>query len=266
MSAAARLLYAAWAALWGAAVAALFSTLHLIGAPFAQGRAGWTSFTQRGCFRSLLFGLGVRVRVRGMENVPSGRSVILMANHRSYLDIPAVTSSFTGLAVLFVAKRELTRIPFLGWAIRFSQHIKVDRGNREQAVAALAEAVNKIRSGVGLAIFPEGTRSVDDRLLPFKKGGFYIAVESGLPIIPISIRNSGRLFGKKGGLPRPGTIEMIVHPPVSGAGRGKEAIPALVAEVRSRILSGLPESLAREKSSGGTAPAPPSSFSDRKGA
>jgi 1-acyl-sn-glycerol-3-phosphate acyltransferase len=256
MSAAARLLYAVWAALWGAVVTAFFSSLHILGAPFARGRARWTSFTQRGCFESLLFGLGVRVRVRGIENAPPGRSVILMANHRSVLDIPAVTSSFPGLAVLFVTKRELTRVPFLGWAIQYSQHIKVDRGNREQAVAALAEAVRKIRSGVGLAVFPEGTRSIDDTLLPFKKGGFYIAVESGLPILPVSIRNSGRLFGKKGGLPRPGTIEVIVHPPVEGAGKGKDAIPGLMAVVRERILSGLPESQERESRGAGTAPAP----------
>jgi 1-acyl-sn-glycerol-3-phosphate acyltransferase len=243
-----RILYTIWAWIWAASTSAFFSTWHLLGAPFIR-RPWWTSLSQKMYSGSLLLGIGVRIRVIGREHVPAGSSFVIMPNHRSYLDIPAIVVALPSLAVLFVAKRELCRIPFLGWALALSEHIKVDRGNREQAVTALKEAVRKIESGVGLAVFPEGTRSTGDRLLPFKKGGFHVALESGLPILPVSIRNSGRLFGKKGGLPRPGTIEVIVHPPIAVTGKGREAIPGLMKATREAILAGLPDSARLEPES-----------------
>jgi len=177
--------------------------------------------------------------VSGRERSPEGESFVAMGNHRSYLDIPALVLALYPVPVVFVAKKELTRIPFLGWAIAYSHHIKVDRGNREQAVSALKEAMAKIKKGIALGVFPEGTRSTKREMLPFKKGGFYVAVDSGLPILPLSINNSERIFGKKSGLPRPGVIRVTIHPAVRPESQDRTEIPSLVAMVRSIIESGL---------------------------
>jgi len=241
-----RLLLGLWGALWAIPASMVIGTVYLLGAPFAP-EPRWTDTTQRIFSRTMLLCVGVLIRVEGRANIPAGEACVMMANHRSYLDIPAVVQGLGTLSVLFVAKRELTRIPFFGWALGASYHIKVDRTSREQSVGALREAVSKIGSGVGLAIFPEGTRSPDDRLLPFKKGGFYVAVDTGFPILPVSIQNSGRLYGKRHKLPRPGRIRIIVHPPVRTDGRTRADVPALIAGVREAVLSGLPEARPFEK-------------------
>ncbi len=234
-----------WAYLWVVAATVFCGISYLIGAPFDR-RAVWMDFWQDTYSRMILFGIGVRLSVEGTENVPRSQACVLMPNHRSYLDIPAVVLSVRGLSIRFVAKRELKRIPILGWAVASSQHIKVNRGNREQAVAALREATAKIHRGIALAIFPEGTRSPSDRLLPFKRGGFYVAVDTGSPILPISIHNAGTIYGKMQLLFRPGNIHVVIHPPVSVEGRTRSDIDALVLEVRRAMLSGLPASAAVE--------------------
>jgi 1-acyl-sn-glycerol-3-phosphate acyltransferase len=100
--------------------------------------------------------------------------------------------------------------------------------------------------GIGLAMFPEGTRSPDTRLLRFKKGGFHLALETGYPILPVSIQNSGKLFGKKSLLPRPGVITVVVHPPIPTEERSREEMPDLMREVRTALLSALPDARAGE--------------------
>ncbi len=244
-----RVILTIWAYLWVVAATLFCGVFYLAGAPFDR-RARWMDFWQDTYSRLILFGIGVRLTVEGTENVPRNRACVLMPNHRSYLDIPAVVLSVRGLSIRFVAKRELKRIPILGWAVARSQHIKVNRGNREQAVAALREATAKIHRGIALAIFPEGTRSSSDRLLPFKRGGFYVAVDSGFPILPISIRNAGTIYGKMQLLIRPGNIHVVIHPAVSVEGRTRSDIDALVVAVRRAVLSGLPASAALEGAAG----------------
>lgn len=234
-----------WGLVWAFLASMVTGSIYLLGSPFFS-EPGWTDRTQRLFSRLMLLAVGIRVRVTGRENIPHGQACVLMANHRSYFDIPAVVMGLREISVLFVAKRELTRIPFFGWALGASHHIKVDRGNREQAIAALRESVQKIGDGVGLAVFPEGTRSPTNRMLPFKKGGFYVAVDTGLPILPVSIQNSGNLFGKKDRLPRPGIITLVVHPLVTTRGRTREDIPTLIREVRATMLSALPDAKREE--------------------
>ncbi len=245
MSTLGRALLAIWSYTWAVVGSILIGLLYLVGSPFDP-RAVWMDFSQQLYSRAMLVSLLAPVRVTGREHIPLGRACVLMGNHRSYLDIPASVVALRGMSIRFVAKRELTRIPFLGWSLAASHHIKVDRGNREQAVGALREAVAKMGKGIALAVFPEGTRSPDTRLLPFKKGGFYVAVDTGYPILPVSIQGSGRILGKRSMLPRLGTITVTIHPPVATEGLSRADIPALMATVRESILSGLPEARARE--------------------
>ena len=238
-----RLIFALWSFLWAVLTTTIHSLLYMLA--FAIRSPAFTLWVERSYYGSLLAGLGVRLRVSGRERVPEGDSFVAMANHRSYLDIPALVLALYPIPVVFVAKKELTRIPFLGWAIASSHHIKVDRGNREQAVSALQEAIRKIKKGIALGVFPEGTRSATRNLLPFKKGGFYVAVDSGLPILPVSILNSDRIFGKKSGLPRPGAIHVEIHPIVQPTSQDRSEIPSLVATVR-RIIESSVEDKGRE--------------------
>lgn len=244
-----RALLTAWGYLWAATVTFLCGAFYLAWAPFDRS-AAWLDFWQTTYGRLVLFGIGVRLRVEGAENLPHGGACVIMPNHRSYLDIPAIMLSVPGFGIRFVAKRELKHIPFLGWAVAWSHHIKVDRGNRDQAVAALRKATATMKKGIALAIFPEGTRAFDDRLLPFKRGGFYVAVDTGYPILPVSIRNAGRIYGKRQLLIRPGDITVVLHPPVSVEGKRREDIDELVVAVRRAMLSGLPDSAALEEAVG----------------
>jgi 1-acyl-sn-glycerol-3-phosphate acyltransferase len=235
-----RFLFALWSFFWAVLTTSIHSVLYILA--FAVRSPAFALWVERSYYGSLLAGLGVRLRVSGRERVPEGESFVAMANHRSYLDIPALVLSLYPTPVVFVAKKELTRIPFLGWAIAYSHHIVVDRGNREQAVAALQEAIAKIKKGIALGVFPEGTRSPTHDLLTFKKGGFYVAVDSGLPILPLSINNSDVIFGKKSGLPRSGEIRVSIHPVVRPRSQERSEIPSLVETVRRTIVSGLEDS------------------------
>jgi 1-acyl-sn-glycerol-3-phosphate acyltransferase len=243
-----RLLFAGWSFLWAVLTTTIHSILYICA--FAVRSPAFALWVERSFYGSLLGGMGVRLRVSGRELIPEGESFVAMGNHRSYLDIPALVLALYPVPVVFVAKKELTRIPFLGWAIAYSHHIVVDRGNREQAVSALQEAIAKIKKGIALGVFPEGTRASTLELLPFKKGGFYVAVDSGLPILPVSINNSNRIFGKKSGLPRPGEIRLTIHPVVRPASQDRSEIPPLVATVRRVIESGLEENMSREVGNG----------------
>jgi 1-acyl-sn-glycerol-3-phosphate acyltransferase len=248
MKTAARVIFAVWAYTWAVVWSVLIGLFYLVGAPFDP-HAVWMDLSQQLYSRTMLACFLAPVRTEGREHIPLGQACVMMADHKSYLDIPASVVALKGMSIRFVAKRELVRIPFLGWALWASHHIKVDRANREQAVNALRQAVERMEKGIALAVFPEGTRSPDQRLLPFKKGGFYVAVDTGYPILPVSIRNSGRILGKKALLPRMGRISVTIHPPITTAGLTRADIPALSARVREVILSGLPESRALEPSS-----------------
>lgn len=244
-----RLLFALWSFLWAVLTTTIHSILYIIA--FAARSPAFALWVERSYYGSLLGGLGVKLRVSGRERIPEGESFVAMGNHRSYLDIPALVLALYPVPVVFVAKKELTRIPFLGWAIAYSHHIVVDRGNREQAVSALKEAMAKIKKGIALGVFPEGTRATTHSLLPFKKGGFYVAVDAGLPILPVSINNSDCVFGKKSGLPRPGEIRLSIHPVVRPASQERTEIPPLVATVRRIIESGLDDAKGREEPGAG---------------
>jgi 1-acyl-sn-glycerol-3-phosphate acyltransferase len=245
MGRAGRILLTVWGVVWALAWVVLVGAGFLAGSLVLRG-PWWTDRVQRFFCWVLLLGVGIRIRVEGTENIPQGTPCVIMGNHRSYLDIPAIVLGLRNLTVLFVAKRELTRIPFFGWALGASHHIKVDRGDREQAIRALQEGLERLGSGIGLVVFPEGTRSRTARLLPFKKGGFYVAVDGTFPILPVSIRNSGHLLGKMQLLVRSGIVSVTVHPPVSTRELSRRDIPELTARVRGLVLAGLPDAAGEE--------------------
>jgi 1-acyl-sn-glycerol-3-phosphate acyltransferase len=182
--------------------------------------------------RIILRALGVRVEVGGSENVPPGPAVYA-ANHGSALDIP-ILFGYLPVDFRIIHKRSLYLIPILGWALYLGGHIGIDRANAFRARRSLGAAAERIRGGTSVAVFPEGTRSPDARVRPFKRGSFVLAAEAGVPVVPVS------LLGVKAVVPqgirtlRPGTVHLRVHPAIPQAGRDAEA---LAEEVR-RIVGG----------------------------
>jgi 1-acyl-sn-glycerol-3-phosphate acyltransferase len=185
----------------------------------------------------------VRVTVIGREHLPSGSSFLLMPNHQSHFDIPVLLGCLQ-TQFRWLAKAELFKIPIFGKAMRGCGYISIDRSNREAAFASIRQAGNAIRGKVSVLIFPEGTRSPDGRLLPFKKGGFVLAADSGVPILPIGIYGTGRILPKKRLLLDPGPVVLRIGPPVDTAGYDRETKDALMEKVHQALCEAVADASA----------------------
>jgi len=188
--------------------------------------------------RGLLRAAGVQVRVEGLELLGAGRSYVFMANHQSHFDVLALLHALP-FDLRAVAKKELGRVPLFGWALTAAGFIMVDRSKRDSAIASLARAPEILRGGRSILLFAEGTRSTDGRLLPFKKGGFMMALAAGASVVPVAVCGSRGILPKGSHIVSPGTIEVRVRPPIETAGRGTRARDELMAEVRASIERGL---------------------------
>ena len=182
---------------------------------------------------------GVRFNVTGKENIPKDRACIFMSNHVSNLDPPALISLIPGRTSAFM-KRSLMKLPILGTGFRQGDFIAVDRTGSPAAAQESVEAAKLVLAkGVHMTTFVEGTRSPDGRMLPFKKGPFFLAMGSGAPCIPVSIHGTESIQRKGSLRIHPGTAHIIFHPPIDPAGFATRE--ELMQAVRSAIASGLPE-------------------------
>jgi len=184
---------------------------------------------------------GIRLQVDGRENFVAGHACIFMANHVSNLDPPALLSNLPGRTGVFL-KRSLMNIPVLGYAFKLGEFIPVARsGNAASAQESVAAATRLIQKGVHIMTFVEGTRSKDGRLLPFKKGPFYLAFETGAPCVPVSIYGTEKLMAKGSFAIKSGTAHIVFHAPVYP--REFATREELLQAVRTAVASGLPESM-----------------------
>jgi len=181
--------------------------------------------------------IGVKIDIVGREKLDWRRTYIFMCNHASNLDPPIVIPVMPRRTSVLV-KKELFRVPLLGWAMRLTSLVPVDRRNREAAIASLRFASDVLRSGVNMTIWPEGTRSPDGRLLPFKKGPFHLAMESGVAIVPVTAVGTHEIWPKGEFAVHPGTATVIFHEPIDPAAFSSQE--DLIDAVRERIRSGLP--------------------------
>jgi len=182
---------------------------------------------------------GVRFRVTGLGNIPRDRACIFMSNHVSNLDPPALISLIPGRTSAFM-KRSLMNLPVLGTGFRQGEFIAVDRsGNAADAKASVAAAQRVLAKGVHMTTFVEGTRSRDGRMMPFKKGPFFLAIAAGAPCIPVSIHGTEKILGKGSLRMTPGPAYVVFHPPIDPAGFATRE--ELMQAVREAIASGLPE-------------------------
>jgi 1-acyl-sn-glycerol-3-phosphate acyltransferase len=179
---------------------------------------------------------GVDVKVKGMENIDPAGTYIFMCNHVSNLDPPVLITRLPRRTSVLV-KKELFRVPILGHAMRLGDLVSVDRSDRDAAVDSMHKAEDVMKKGLSMMVFPEGTRSRDGRLLPFKKGPFYLAMDSGVPVVPVTILGSEDLMTKGSPLIRSGTVELVFHPPLLPADFDDKE--ELIAAVRKEIASTL---------------------------
>jgi 1-acyl-sn-glycerol-3-phosphate acyltransferase len=180
----------------------------------------------------------IHVQIEGREHIPA-QPAIFMSNHVSNLD-PPIMLPFLPFRTAFFIKRSLLKIPLVGYGMRLAGFIPVDRDGRLESARESVQAANKVLdSGVNISTFPEGTRSRNGKLLPFKKGPFYLAMESKAPIIPISIWGSEHMMTKGSLRIKPGTAHLTFHPPLYP--QQFETREQLAAAVRAAITSALPQ-------------------------
>jgi 1-acyl-sn-glycerol-3-phosphate acyltransferase len=184
---------------------------------------------------SLALGLaGIRYHVTGRERVPRDRAVVFCSNHQSNVDPPVLFNVLhRRLHILY--KAELSKVPILGTAIRVGGFVPVPRDQKEAAIEAIDVAAASIRRGNSFLIFPEGTRSRTDELLPFKKGGFIMAIKAQAPIVPVAIFGGRDAMRKGSAIVRPVRVEVRIGDPVETVGYTLEERDALIAVVRERI-------------------------------
>ena len=181
----------------------------------------------------------IRIEIEGRENIPAGRACIFMANHVSNLDAPALICNLPGRTSVFL-KRPLMKLPVLGYAFKLAEFIPVDRGgDAESARQAVAAALRVFADGLHVTTFVEGQRAPDARLLPFKKGPFYLAKDSGAPCVPVSIYGTERILPLGSSRMHRGTAHIVFHPAIDPAQYATRE--ELSDAVRAAIASGLPE-------------------------
>jgi len=188
--------------------------------------------------RSILWVSGVRVEVEGAEHADLSSPKIIMSNHQSMFDIWTVVG-YLPRTIRFVAKKEMARVPIVGQALAGGGHVLIDRKNIRQAMASYDKAARQIRSGTSIVVFVEGTRSPDGRLLPFKKGGFMLALAAGVPIVPLTIIGGSRVLPTKSWRMRPGPMRAVFHEPIDPTQYSIETKENLMAAVRKAIASSL---------------------------
>lgn len=187
----------------------------------------------------ILLIFNIKVKVKGVENISKGRNYIYISNHASAMDIPALICGIPD-QIRFLAKQELGRIPLWGWLLRYGGYILIDRRNPKRAIKSVQKAIEKIKSGVSVLVFAEGTRSFDGELLPFKRGGFMLAIKSNTSVVPVTILNSYKIMRKHKLEINPGTIEILIDKPISVDGfSGRDGETKLMELTRNIIKQNL---------------------------
>jgi len=183
---------------------------------------------------------GVQIKVTGREHIKPGQNYIFLANHQSYCDPPALALAIP-LDVRLILKKELRKLPLLGFILQLGGFVFVDRKDRKQAIEAMKQAVRQLNNNESFLIYPEGTRTRTGKMGPFKKGPFVLAIESGVPIIPISVSGSYTVMPPHQFKINPGRISICFHPPINALGLSLGDRESLTDRVWKIIASGLAE-------------------------
>src|SRR5437588_3588687 len=183
---------------------------------------------------------GIKFRVQGAEHIPANRAAVYCSNHQSHIDPPVLFHALhPQMHILY--KAEIDRIPLLARAFRLGGFIPVDRRNKEAGMRAIDSAAASLRSGNSFLVFPEGTRSPTDEMLPFKKGAFVMAIKAQAPVVPVAIRGGREAMSKGSHIIQPIMLTIRVGEPIETVGLDVKDRDALITRVRSRIADLLAE-------------------------
>ncbi len=196
--------------------------------------------------RTLLLAAGVKVKIEGLENIQKGESYIVIANHQSHMDIPILLAHLP-LPLRIIAKKELFRIPLFGWGMAAAGILKIDRSNRKKSIETLNKAEKIMReNNLAILAFPEGTRSRNGNLQPFKKGPFILAINTKLPLLPVSVSGTYGILPRGKIRIKAGKVLLRIHPPVPTESLGLPDRNTLVKETEELIASGFIPGFDRE--------------------
>lgn len=188
--------------------------------------------------RTWLNACGAKVSVKGLEHLDEGKGYVFASNHRSYLDT-ATLFAHTSRRIGLIAKKELLKVPVFGQGMGFVNIIAIDRSNPERAMESMSKAKQVIDAGYSFGVFAEGTRAMPGELLPFKKGAFHLALQTGAPVVPVAIKNTDWMMGKRTGLAYNGTIEMTILPPIETKNMTTDDLMDLLKKTREAIAEEL---------------------------
>lgn len=219
------LFLASWSVLWisMALVVSIFSR----DLPLVMARRGWAP--------ALVWASRARLEFTGAPALDPRGPYVFVMNHQSMLDI-ALAFMLIPLNLRFIAKRVLKSVPFLGWYMARTRMVFVDRANRRQALASLAQAGRQIREGASIIAYPEGTRSTGGEILPFKKGTFVIAIEAGVPIVPVAVDGSNFVVPRGSLLMHPHRVRVKIGEPIPTAGLTQDDLEILIRRVRDAVI------------------------------
>src|SRR3954465_11560214 len=210
-------------------IAAMLGVEHKPGGIFDKAPRWWSS--------AVLWAVGIRIRVHGMQNITPSQPYIFASNHVSWFDVPALASALPRYK--FVAKAELFKVPIFGKAMRSAGMIEIQRDNRKAAFGAYEVAAERIRHGNSVVVFPEGTRGREYALRPFKKGPFVLAIAAGVPIVPVIVHGTIEIMRKGSLWAHPGTIDIHLLEPVEPAGVDYDHRETLMLKVRERMADAM---------------------------
>lgn len=177
---------------------------------------------------------GIRLKIKGKENVPLDEPVIFIANHSSHLDIGCLCGSLP-VNLHFIGKKELIWTPVVGWYMFIAGHIFVDRRNRKKAIVSLQKAAKKIKEGKSVVMYPEGTRTKTGEIGPFKKGAFYLALDADVKIVPIHINGTYKVWPTKSSTITPGNVDVTIGKPIDSSRYSKKNISELIQDAKAEI-------------------------------
>ncbi|MEE9543320.1 MAG: lysophospholipid acyltransferase family protein [Thermodesulfobacteriota bacterium] len=220
--------------LFGLPITAFLFIVVLVSLPFSKHGRAIHSIGALWC-RIILMLSGIKVNLKGLENLPKEGPVIIASNHQGIFDIP-VLQGLLPLQFRWVSKESLFKIPVIGWTMTLAGYISINRESATKSLKSLKEAAKRIKAGTSVLIFPEGTRGPDCELLPFKRGLFMIGTESRVPLVPISISGTSAIMKDHSIWIRPGTVEVQVHKAIDTDGIDEKE---LMERCREAIKGGL---------------------------
>lgn len=226
-------LFAVWAVSWASLMTVVFAVGYLV-SNLIRSKPGTFRWWASRWGRSILFGIGVRLVVEERAALDPDQPYVFIANHQNALDIPVLAAALRH-PFGFVAKAELEKTPFLGWVLKHSPSVFVDRRDPRRSLESIKRAGERIRNGNSVIIFPEGERTFCGRPAPFRKGAFVLAVEAGVPMAPVIIRDAYLVLDERRRVARPGVIHVVVGEPIPLENKRRRDIPALMETARDAI-------------------------------